>query len=37
MLGDEERQDLVDELQTVLPEQVVLDVATLLYLAKRLW
>jgi SAM-dependent methyltransferase len=37
MLDDEVRQALVDELQAVLPEQVVLDVATLLYLAKRLW
>jgi hypothetical protein len=35
MLDDEVRQALVDELQGVLPEQVVLDVATLLYLAKR--
>lgn len=37
MLDDEVRQALVDELQAVLPDQVVLDVATLLYLAKRLW
>ena len=37
MLDDEARQALVDELQAVLLEQVVLDVATLLYLAKRLW
>jgi SAM-dependent methyltransferase len=36
MLDGEVRRALVGELQAALPEQVVLDVATLLYLAKRL-
>ena len=35
MLEADERQDLVDALAAVLPSQVVLDVATLLHLAKR--
>jgi SAM-dependent methyltransferase len=35
MLEDEEREELVDELRTVLPDQVVLDGATVLDLAKR--
>ena len=35
MLEADERQDLVDALAAVLPSQVVLDVATLLHLARR--
>lgn len=35
MLEDEERDELVEQLEAVLPDQVVLDVVTLLYLAKR--
>jgi hypothetical protein len=35
MLEDEEREELVDELRTALPDQVLLDGATVLDLAKR--
>jgi SAM-dependent methyltransferase len=35
MLEDEERDELVEQLEAVLPERVVLDVVTLLYLARR--
>jgi hypothetical protein len=35
MLEDEERDELVGQLEAVLPDQVALEVVTLLYLAKR--
>ena len=35
MLEDEERDELIAQLEGVLPEQVVLEVVTLLYLAKK--
>lgn len=35
MLEDEERDELIAQLEAVLPDPVVLEVVTLLYLAKR--
>ena len=35
MLEDEAREELVEQLEAVLPDRVVLEVVTLLYLAKR--